>query len=440
MLQKLLVPFYTLPLFELSQDGERVQVTQKLCWRSIKVLSRTMGERVPGYTLPTSLNRVDLVDEYFQQLLMGTTIDRSHQIVEDSIWHLYDCLIAPTLSNQVSSIWINFIHHQGTWILKDIWSKIPPSQRTINRFDLLVDAIVNCSLSPASFYLPQSPARSGFQVERSNPSDLQRALAAWTYGKLKNHLQSYLRDVSGGIKYLGFNDLTIVARESWKVIHEALKLDSSGSNHQSDELLCKVFKSYLKQQGLRPIELTDSEWQKIDRYYRQRLDNTLDLPPPNRCLDIEQRLMAIGKLVRQYRNPRELSIDRPIDPARTDSATIEQFIADDNSDSTSLPSRMKSDRTIVMLTTQYIDRLKSKDREILELYYRDRLTHQEIGASIQRHYTISIKKVKKMQIGLIDFFRSSQFNRSGYTEPIGQLEIELAITLLRWHYQPKSSN
>ena len=162
----------------------------------------------------------------------------------------------------------------------------------------------------------------------------------------------------------------------------------------------------------------DAIWEAIAKQYNQERYTQLNVPGANLTPQtLEKYLLDCVKAARSYLYPKFTSIHNPTSPENSDSRELLDILP--NSESASLLSeliaqeeqqqRSSQQAQINEVLTEVLTQMTPESRQILDLYYAQGLTQQEIARHLQtKQYTVSRRLTKARQTLLLKLAQWSQ--------------------------------
>jgi RNA polymerase sigma factor (sigma-70 family) len=202
-----------------------------------------------------------------------------------------------------------------------------------------------------------------------------------------------------------------------------------------------------KSPKLRQLQAPNGEtWAAISAYYNQQRHSLADPGAECRAVTLERWLISCAHHARTYLYPplTSLNISRP----GQDSGEIQDDLPDPNQDSLlseliaseDLTTRQTQQSQINTVLTEAIAALDPSIQELLQLYYQDQLTQQQIAKQQNvKQYTISRKLTKARESLLLTLTQWSQTTL--HISPTSNVVKFISITLEEWlqaHFQAES--
>jgi RNA polymerase sigma factor (sigma-70 family) len=361
-----LTPFYaTAVRFDFIHTGSSpiVRVKWQLNQQMIRYLTPICQTHAIDFQLPKERS-LSTIDKYLQQ-----QISRSPNLSNHVTLELYQPFQSQPLAPILHSTWVNFVQYMAVTLACNLWHRLPPLQRTKERFH---------QFHQASLFPPENLFNN---FNHQNNQDLLNSIERWTYRVLRNSIYSKIR---GQELYFGLSDLGVVSKSTRAYVSNALKSSVSADRIELDVFLTKIFKEYLKRSTVRTNQLQTNDWTIIhqeccklwNRSYSTLFKLSID--------DIQAELNFVGKCVRQSTNVSIASLDCQIsnnsDYTLTDTIASVQVDSVYQVEEALLWSQAYSELLIII--SQQITQLDSLNQKIMKLYYRDSLSQTVIASII----------------------------------------------------------
>jgi hypothetical protein len=275
-----LTPFYTTATgFDFIQTSSRliVRVKWQLNQQMIGYLAPICQNHVLDFQLPKQRTLAN-IDSYLQQ-----QISRSPSLINQVTLELYQPFQSQPLAPILHSTWVNFVQYMAVKLACNLWHRLPPLQRTEERFH---------QFHQASLFPPES-LFNNFNHERNH--DLLDGIERWTYRVLRNFIYSKIR---GQELYFGLSDLGVVSKSTRSYISKILNSSGSKDRIELDIFLVKIFKEYLKRSTARTNQLQTSDWEIINQECCKLWNKSHQTPLQLSIDEIQTELNFIGKYVR----------------------------------------------------------------------------------------------------------------------------------------------
>jgi hypothetical protein len=388
-----LTPFYaTVARFDFIQTSSShiVRVKWQLNQQMIGYIAPICQTHAIDFQLPKERSLVK-IDSYLQQ-----QISRSPNLSNQVTLELYKPFQLQPLAPILHSTWVNFVQYMAVKLACNLWHRLPPLQRTEERFNQFHQA----SLFP--------PERLFNNFNYQNNQDLLSGVERWTYRVLRNFIYSKIR---GQELYFGLSDLGVVSRSTKSYISNALKGSMSTDRIELDVFLVKVFKEYLKRSTVRTNQLQTSEWEIIHQECCKLWNRSYQTPFKLLIDDIQAELNFVGKQVRQSTNVSIASLDCQI--SNSQDYTLADTIASEQVDSVYQAEEAMLWSTayaeLLVIIGQQIQQLDSLNQKIMKLYYRDSLNQTAIASIVEIDAgTVSRRLRASSQKILVAFYQQVQ--------------------------------
>ncbi|GAB4381248.1 MAG: sigma-70 family RNA polymerase sigma factor [Elainellaceae cyanobacterium] len=247
-------------------------------------------------------------------------------------------------------------------------------------------------------------------------------------------------------------DWALLRKLSQKRLTEALQQAGFMNDKISTYMLAwHCFKTlYVPQQasGTRKLARPESTtWEAIVQYYNQERDQTAQ--PPTTPEAIESWLLTCAKAARDYLYPQVISINTPkpgqgtgellddlsetaqADSLLTDSLLNELIAAEE------IQTRQAQQQQLNAVLTAALQHLDSQSQQLVQLYYRDELTQQQMAERLgTKQYTVSRRLTKAREILLLTLAKWSQ--ETLHITPTSDLLSYTSAALEEWlnsHFQ-----
>ncbi len=358
-----LTPFYaTASRFDFIQTSSSpiIRVKWQLNHQTVRYLASICQTCVADFEISKDRSLAQ-IDSYLQE-----QINLSPHLTNQVTLKLYQSLQSQSLAATAHSTWINFVQHMAVKLACNLWHRLPPLQRTEERFH---------QFHQASLFPPENLFNN---FNHKHNQDLLSGIECWTYRVLRNFIYSEIRSQE---LYFGLSNLGVVSKSSSSYICKALNSSMSKDRVELGIFLIKVFKEYLKRSTVRTNQLQASDWEIICQECSKLWNRSYQTPFKLSIDDIQAELNLVGKCVRQFTSVSIVSLDCPI--ASSENYTLADTISQQvdsvyEADAAMLWAKVYSE--LLVIIGQGDSQLDSRDKKIMRLYYKDSLNQTEIAA------------------------------------------------------------
>jgi hypothetical protein len=361
-----LTPFYaTATGFDFIQTSSPiVRVKWQLNQQMIGYLTPICQTHAMDFQLPKERSLIK-IDRYLQQ-----QASQSPNLSNQVTLELYQPFQSQPLAPILHSTWVNFVQYTAVKLACNLWHRLPPLQRTEERFH---------QFHQASLFPPESLFNN---FNHQHNQDLLNSIERWTYRVLRNFIFSKIR---GQELYFGLSDLGVVSKSTRSYISNALRGSISADRIELDIFLVQMFKEYLKRSTVRTNQLQTSDWEIIQQECYKLWNRAYQTPFKLSIDDIQAELNFVGKCVRQSTQVSIASLDCQI--ANSQDYTLADTIASEQVDSVYqleeaiLWNNVYSE--LLVIISQQIEQLDCLNQKIVKLYYQDSLNQTAIALIVK---------------------------------------------------------
>jgi hypothetical protein len=419
--------------------------TKELCVKSArlvwKILCYILNRELPRLTAAGTLTEFQ---EHLDRLFEETR--NSRQIVNHTTSILFDLLqnsesginnLLREIEIDLASVKLCFIHFSRFYGIKVILKNPGKfSYRIPYQGEILMSLLGDISKDPLLLY-------SSFCVNRDKQINYQiyPHLVSWTNTVLKQKLlvssRSHRSELPPGS---GWTDLYFLYKEPWDsrkdkwtgikfALQERIKCGNL--ELESYKVLIFVFKKYYETLSPKPKVLTAEHRQEIESRYQKKMIETGYLLLLITWQPIGDKLEKIAEIVRRYYS----SPTRPLAQLENRASelqldveeSIEAMHGEDSQPDDSDPPYNRVKQMLLQVVGEYLDRLKTKDRERIEYRFKDRKKLPEIASILNlKHYHTISNTIDKVQCQLTILFRK-KFSQNDSPEIINFINRHLSI-------------